>query len=202
MGDEPKSGDNSKARAVQGANDLVDRLQDEAIAYLKPAASMDEREDAVAQMIGDLEAAPEVRQLREAGGEDPAKFGSAENPEGKAPRRVYDEHEHDDGKPEPFPGPDAIALEAEIASLEDDFGKLDTVEALEHAANEISAGVATYDGGPIVARAVAAELRRRAIRLRSAGGFGGIAADTSIGAADFSKETHDRVTGPAIAEKD
>lgn len=198
MGDDAKSGDNSKAKAVDGANDLVDRLQDEALTYLKPSATADQREDAVAQMIGDLEAAPEVRQLREAVGEDPAKFGSANNPEGKAPRRVYDEYAADSDTPDREPGPDAIALEAEIAALEDDFGKLETVEALEHAADEISASIATYDGGPIVARAVAAELRRRAIRLRSASDSQGIAGDASIGAADLGKETHDRVTAPLI----
>lgn len=195
MSDKPTSGDNSKAQAVSGANDLVDRLQDEALRYLKPTSTEDQREDAVSQMIGDLEAAPEVRQLREADGQDPGKFGSAGNVTGAAARRVYDEHSEFEPPPQQR-GPDAIALEAEIASLEDDMGKLDTAERLDHAADEITASLATYDGGPIVARAVAAELRRRAIRLRSAGP--GIAEDTSIGAADFSKEAHDRVTAPIV----
>ncbi|PIB95367.1 hypothetical protein [Caulobacter sp. X] len=91
MGDKAVSGDNSKAEAVEAANDLVDRLQDEIDTYVKPTSTPDQQRDAVEQMIGDLEASPEVRTIREAGDEDPGKFGSSANPEGRAPRREYDE---------------------------------------------------------------------------------------------------------------
>jgi len=39
MGDKAVSGDNSKAEAVEAANDLVDRLQDEIDTYVKPTSS-------------------------------------------------------------------------------------------------------------------------------------------------------------------
>jgi len=91
METEAKSGDNSKAKAVEDANSLIDRLQDEVGDYIDPASTPEQQRDAVDQMIGDLEASPEVRAVREAGGEDPGKFGSANNPDGKAPRRIYDE---------------------------------------------------------------------------------------------------------------
>jgi len=93
MSDEAKTGDNSKAHAVEAANHLVDRLQDEAGAYIDPHSPPALQREAVEQMIGDLEASPEVRTIREAGGEDPGKFGSAGNPEGKAPRQDYDVEE-------------------------------------------------------------------------------------------------------------
>lgn len=192
MGDQTKPGDNSTPGALHDANRLVDRLQDEVGAYLDPAASPEQQEEAVGQMIGDLEASPEVRTVREADGQDPGKFGSASNPGGKEPRRIYDEFDEDLDPAGRAEGPDQIALEAEIASLEDDFGKLETPEAMERTADEISAGLGAYDGGPIVGRAVAAELRRRALKLRNQ------APPRQTGTADFSKEAHDRVTGPAI----
>ena len=91
MGAEAKSGDNSKAEAIEQANDLVDRLQDEVGHYISPASTPGDQREAVEQMIGDLEASPEVRAVRIAGGEDPGKFGSSANPSGKAQRRIYDE---------------------------------------------------------------------------------------------------------------
>lgn len=91
MGDKAVSGDNSKAEAVEAANNLVDRLQDEIDTYVRPTTTPEGQRDAVEQMIGDLEASPEVATIREAGGEDPSKFGSSGNPEGKADRLDYDE---------------------------------------------------------------------------------------------------------------
>lgn len=60
---------------------------------------------------------------------------------------------------------DKVALDAELAGLEDEFGPLNDAELLDRLADGINPD--TYDGGPVVARAVAAELRRRALRIRN-----------------------------------
>ncbi|MET3665883.1 hypothetical protein [Caulobacter sp. 1776] len=110
-------GDNSKAQVAGAANHLVDRLQDEVGEYISPASTPQEQRDAVEQMIGDLEASPEVRTIREAGGEDPGKFGSAGNPEGKALRRDYDQAERD------VAAEQALEADRERKTGEADFSK-------------------------------------------------------------------------------
>lgn len=118
MSEDAKTGDNSKAAAVEAANHLVDRLQDEAGTYVDPGSTPAQQREAVEQMIGDLEASPEVRTIREAGGEDPGKFGSAGNPEGKAPRRDYDQEERALAEGQSFAAEDHEPLSGEA-----DFSK-------------------------------------------------------------------------------
>lgn len=60
---------------------------------------------------------------------------------------------------------DPIALAAEIAAIADEFGPLDDADLLDRLADGINPE--TYDGGAVVARAVAAELRRKALRKRN-----------------------------------
>jgi hypothetical protein len=60
---------------TQDANNLIDKLQDIVAEQLPPNSAVSS-EDAYNEIIHELEAAPEVEEIRHAGGRDPDHFGS------------------------------------------------------------------------------------------------------------------------------
>lgn len=71
-------GDNSEKAALQDANRLIDRLQDETVAPLKPGATPADAEEALLNITDELEG-PAVENIRESAGET-AHYGSAGRP--------------------------------------------------------------------------------------------------------------------------
>jgi hypothetical protein len=66
-----------KVEALDAADRLISRLQDKVAEQLPPDSNIDP-EDAYAEIIGELETAPEIEEVRDALGRNPDRFGSAE----------------------------------------------------------------------------------------------------------------------------
>lgn len=83
MSDETKIGDHSQAEAVEAVNPLVGRPPGAVGNDIDPHAPPALQQEAIDQMIGDLETSPEVRTIREAGGNAPGTFGSSGHSDGE-----------------------------------------------------------------------------------------------------------------------
>lgn len=67
----------------------------------------------------------------------------------------------------PDPHPSLVAKE--VSEIIAEYGPASTPEDLERLARGAEANPKAYDGGPVLAEAVAAELRRRAEHMRRGG---------------------------------
>jgi hypothetical protein len=76
MTDYPSKDDNSAKAALGAADDLISRVQDETAPALKPGSTKEDAEEALLNIVDEMEAAPEIREVREALGEDPGRYGS------------------------------------------------------------------------------------------------------------------------------